>query len=127
MGRPSTQAILNASAAVVGGRLHLASVQSGEYGIPLKLVNGSTLALAGNVASVSPDTADVRGTTVAQLQVADIAPAYLTANYTCLFLRLDKVLELEGSAFEVRAQGSILLRVVGSYSQDVFFLEQHTC
>ena len=83
------------------GQLVLASTQPVNVSAPLLLANGSSLSLAGRVRSVSPQHADVAGSTLAQIQLTAVPANLTTSKYTCLFLTSGQIQALEAAALQV--------------------------
>lgn len=83
------------------GQLLLVSVPPGNVSTPQLLGNGSTVSWAGSVESSYPSHIDTGGTTVIELDLVDIPVAYLTANYSCMFVNFSQAYALESATLQV--------------------------
>ncbi len=72
----------------------------------LQLANGTTVGPSGLLTGVSPQRADVAGTTVVQLALSYLPLDFAAANCSCYFLNASQVMGLEKAAAQVRPHTS---------------------
>ena len=101
--RNHSQVVLDAaSVPVTSGPVTLTASSPGDNGnITLQLANGTTLEPSGVLTGVSPQRADVAGTTVVQLALSFLPPDFAAANCSCYFLNASQVMDLERAAVQV--------------------------
>ena len=89
---------------------------SGNVSTPQLLGNGSTVSWAGSVEGSYPGHIDTGGTTVIELDLIDVPVAYLTANYSCMFVNFSLANALESAPLQVCFAISISIYSIDSIS-----------
>ena len=71
-------------------------------GSALQLANGSAIGPSGQLTGVSPQRADVAGTTTVRLSLGFLPPEFAAANCSCVFVNASQIADLERSAKQAR-------------------------
>ena len=97
-----------ASVPVTSSPVTLTASSPGADGtISLQLANGTAIGPSGLLTGVSPQRADVAGTTVVRLALSYLPPDFAAANCSCHFLNASQVMGLEKAAAQVHLDGPV--------------------